>query len=298
MTKPHWLAVLLMTPAVALAQTISFTFDDGLDPRKEPNAATWNAKILEALATRHVEAMLFPAGRNVDSPDGLALVRAWSAAGHAIGNHTYSHRNLASTRVTLDEFTADIVREEKLVGDLPGWEKRLRFPFLKEGDTREKRDGLRAWMASNGYAAGAVSIDASDWYYDERFRAWRKAHPDADPSAYREAYLAHLWDRAQYYEKLSAKVTGRSPAHVLLLHTNAINAAFLPDVIDLFRAKGWKIVGARSAFADAIYTRTPDVLPAGESIVWAIAKEAGVSGLRYPAEDSVYEKPILDALGL
>ena len=38
-------------------------------------------------------------------------------------------------------------------------------------------------------------------------------------------------------------------------------------------------------------------VPAGESIVWALAKEQGNASLRYPAEDAVYEQPIIDAKG-
>jgi hypothetical protein len=38
----------------------------------------------------------------------------------------------------------------------------------------------------------------------------------------------------------------------------------------------------------------PNTLPAGESILWALAKERGVNGLRYPAEDGPYEQAILD----
>jgi hypothetical protein len=39
-------------------------------------------------------------------------------------------------------------------------------------------------------------------------------------------------------------------------------------------------------------------LPAGESILWALAKQHGVPGLRWPGEDDIYEKPLLDALQL
>jgi hypothetical protein len=41
-------------------------------------------------------------------------------------------------------------------------------------------------------------------------------------------------------------------------------------------------------------------VPAGESLLWALAKETGKfdSLLRYPGEDDVYEKPKLDRLGL
>jgi hypothetical protein len=88
----------------------------------------------------------------------------------------------------------------------------------------------------------------------------------------------------------------RSVKHVLLLHTNAINAAFLPDVIAMFKSRGWSIVSPREAFDDPVYSMSTNVLPAGESILWALAKERGIDGLRYPAEDSVYEAPIMDAL--
>lgn len=77
-----------------------------------------------------------------------------------------------------------------------------------------------------------------------------------------------------------------------------MNARFLPDVIEMFRSKGWTGIDAEQAFSDPLYRAQPNTVPAGESIVWALAKEAGVHGLRYPGEDDVYEKPILDAAGL
>lgn len=288
----------LLFAAGAGARTLALSFDDGLDPREQPFASAWNASILDALSRAKVRSILFAAGSRVDSAEGIALVKAWGDAGHRIGNHTYLHRSLGSTRITLDAFIADCERNEALLKDLPGWSRRLRFPYLKEGDTAEKRDGFRAWMDRHGYRSGAVSIDASDWYYDARYRTWRTSHPDADPSSFRQAYLAHLADRAAYYEALSQRVLHRDAKHVLLLHTNAINAAFLPDVIVMFRAHGWTIVAPDDAYDDPVYAMRPSVLPAGESLLWSLAKEAGAPGLRYPAEDDVYEKPLLDALGL
>jgi hypothetical protein len=84
----------------------------------------------------------------------------------------------------------------------------------------------------------------------------------------------------------------------MLMHHNLINALFLPDVIRLFEDKGWKIIDAQSAFEDPVYQMQPDTLPAGESILWALAKQHGVPGLRWPGEDDIYEKPLLDALQL
>lgn len=287
-----------IAPGLACAQSLALSFDDGLDPRATPQAAAWNGAILEALARSHVHSILFAAGRNVDSPQGMALVRDWGVAGHAVANHTYSHLSLDARATTLPQFIADVERNAALLHEVPGWTDRLRFPYLKEGATAARRDGMRAWLSEHRYGSGAVSIDASDWYYDERYSQWRAAHPQADPGAFREAYLTHLWNRAQYYEGLSQQLLRRSARHVLLLHTRRINAEFLPDIIAMFRSRGWMIITPEEAYADPLYAMQPKVLPAGESILWSLAKQAGVSGLRYPAEDDIYEKPLLDRLGL
>lgn len=290
------LSVFLSLTHSAHAQSVALTFDDGLNPHTQPQAQMWNSSILDALAKANVTAMLLPACKNVDTAEGMQLVMAWGRAGHSVANHTYSHLDLSSQKVSAETFIADAEKCGALLSTVPGWTARLRFPYLKEGDTAEKRDTVRRWMAKSGYRPASVSIDASDWYYSNRFVEWREAHPDRDVDRYRQAYLAHLWNRATYYDGLSKRVLGRSVKHVLLLHTNAINAAFLPDVIAMFRAKGWAIVSPEDAFGDPVYAMHPSVLPAGESILWALAKQADVEGLRYPAEDGEYEKPLLDEL--
>jgi hypothetical protein len=100
-----------------------------------------------------------------------------------------------------------------------------------------------------------------------------------------------------YYEGLARKLGFRNVKHTLLLHTNELNATFLPAIIAMFRGKRWKVVDAKEAFEDPVFRRQPDVLPAGESLLWSLAKEKGLPGLRYPGEDDAYEKPLLDALG-
>lgn len=291
-------AFLLLLPSLAPAQTISFTFDDGFDTRKEPAAASLNAELLAGLARHRVTAMLFPAGRNVDTEAGLALVNDWSRAGHAIGNHTFSHRSLGAKTMTLAEFTTDVQEAERLFSGIPGWTPRLRFPYLKEGDTAEKRDGMRAWMREHGYKPAPVSIDTSDWYYNQRYQQLLQAGPTDKMPVLRQAYLDHLKDRAMYYDGLAKTVLSRRPSHVMLLHTNALNAAFIGDVIEMFRSLGWSVVSPSAAFTDPIYAREPRTLPAGESILWALASDAGIKDLRYPAEDGEYEEPILEKLGL
>ena len=67
-----------------------------------------------------------------------------------------------------------------------------------------------------------------------------------------------------------------------------------------FRKHGWKPVDAEFAYEDKVYDEQPKILPAGESLIWALAKESGKfeKDLRYPGEDDVYENPRMDALHL
>jgi hypothetical protein len=49
-----------------------------------------------------------------------------------------------------------------------------------------------------------------------------------------------------------------------------LNALFLGDVIQMFQDKKWKIINADTAFQDTIFKLAPNILPAGESLIWAL----------------------------
>jgi peptidoglycan/xylan/chitin deacetylase (PgdA/CDA1 family) len=283
--------------AAADSQSIALTFDDGptMSDRTGLGPAERNAAILRHLADAHLKSILFVTRTDQD-PQRNALIREWGVEGHRIGNHTATHPDL--DEVTLSSFEEDFLRCDAALSSLPGFTRRFRFPYLKEGNTVAKREGFRAFLDSRNYEAGPVSVDASDWYYSQRLAAKLDKHPEADTRPYRDAYLRHLYDRALYYDGLSHRVLGRSVAHVLLLHHNLINALFLADVIRMFEEKGWTLIDSDQAFQDPVYRLRPDTLPAGESILWALAKQFGIPGLRSPGEDEIYEKPILDRLHL
>jgi peptidoglycan/xylan/chitin deacetylase (PgdA/CDA1 family) len=291
------LFLLLLFACPAAARSIAFTFDDGPDMGEATvlDAAQRNEAILRQLSSAHLKSILFVTRTDAD-PARNALIREWEEQGHQIGNHTATHLSL--DEVAVARFEEDFLRCDLAIRDLPGFTPRFRFPYLKEGDTREKRDDFRAFLDAHGYQIGEVSVDASDWYYNQRLIARLKRRPHADLAPYRTAYLAHLLDRARYYDGLSNAVLGRSVLHVLLLHHNLVNALFLGDVIRMFEERGFTPIDAQVAFADPVYALRPDIVPAGESILWALAKQRGFAGLRSPGEDDVYEKPILDRLHL
>lgn len=303
-------ATVASLPVAARVQSpeIAFTFDD---PTTETRAdLKWqevNDRILKALASNNVKSILFVCGKRVDSDSGRQLIGAWDRAGHLVGNHSYSHLNFnesgdpdGSGRGTLADFEADALKNEPLIRDYQHFARLFRFPFFKEGDTVEKRDGMRAFLKEHGYRMGRATIDASDWAIDARLKKRIDAQPHADLSAYRDFFLQHIWDRSQFYDSLAQRLLARPVRHTVLLHHSALNALFLDDLIAMFRKKGWTLVDAEYAYRDEVYDRQPKILPAGESLIWALAKESGKfeNELRYPGEDDVYENPRMDALHL
>lgn len=159
---------------------------------------------------------------------------------------------------------------------------------------------MRTFLQKHGYRNGHVTIDASDWYVDGRLRERLKKNPQADTAPYRDFYLSHIWDRAMYYDDLARKALGHSVNHTLLLHHNVLNGMFLGDVLEMFKRKGWKLISVEKAYTDPVFSSAPVIIPAGESIIWALAKESGRFNktLRYPGEGGDYEKSKMDALGL
>ena len=259
-----------------------------------------NQSILDTLNKHSVKAAAFVVGRNIEDQEGKDLVAAWDKAGHLIGNHTYSHRDFNARESNVKTYSEDILRAEALLKDFPRFRKYLRFPMLKEGDTPEKRDGMRTFMSENGYRNGHVTVDNSDWAIDQRLTARLKKDPNANLKPYRDFYLEHMWARAEYYDSLAYRVKGRYVKHTILTHFNLLNGLFLDDVIKMLKGKGWQPINAEESFSDSVFTAQPKVVPAGESIVWSLAKEKGTIAktLRYPAEDGQYENKRMNRLGL
>jgi peptidoglycan/xylan/chitin deacetylase (PgdA/CDA1 family) len=258
-----------------------------------------NSRILKALGSRDIKAALFVCGMRVDEYDGSKLLSAWDQGGHLICNHSYSHLNYCGPTSYAD-FAVDFLKNEKIIAPYHDKTLLFRYPFLKEGDTADKRDRFRTLLKDSGYRVGHVTIDTSDWYVNERMADRLAKEPRASIQLYRDYLIAHLLNRASFYRQLAIDVVGRDIRHTLLIHYNTLNALVLPDVMAAFETAGWQWIDASLAFQDEVFHSLPKTLPAGESLVWALAAETGrfKDRLRYPGEDDVYEEPKMKALGL
>jgi peptidoglycan/xylan/chitin deacetylase (PgdA/CDA1 family) len=272
------IACLIFTP-LALAQSVAFTFDDGPRMAATPllSPAARNQAMLDALAKNGVKAALFVTANNgATTPEGYALARAWGEAGHAIGNHTMSHPDLNSAKVSLADYEQELLACDSIIRTVPGYQKWFRFTFLREGNTPEKRDGMRKFLKDHGYRNAYVSLDTSDWRLDAKLNEVLGKNSKADLEPVRKAYLAHIRDRALAYRTLSQQVQGRDIAQVILLHHNLANALWLGDLIAMFRDMGWQIVTPAEAFRDPVYQLMPDRPVAGQSLLMSMARSLGV----------------------
>ncbi|MDF2455151.1 MAG: polysaccharide deacetylase [Cytophagaceae bacterium] len=280
---------------------ICLTFDDGsVADMPGYDSQKWNYLLLQHLRENKVQAVFFAMGKALNNEKGRQVLDRWDEDGHMIANHTYSHQSYHSAESTFENFSADVLRNDSLIKDYKGYTKLFRFPYLKEGNTEEKRDSFRVFLEKQQYRNGYVTVDASDWFINSRLIKHLKENRNPNTEAYKKFYLDHIWERANYYNELSLKLNGRQINHSLLLHHNLAAALFTDDLINMFRSKGWEVIDASEAYKDEIYKKKPNTIPAGESLIWALAKENGAyeSILRYPAEDSKYEEPKMNKLGL
>lgn len=276
-------SLLFALTGAAAAQSVAFTFDDAPNMKDGPHmtAQQRNAAMLAALARHRVKAALFvTAGYGADRSEGHKLVRAWGEAGHTIGNHTMTHPDLHSEKVSVAQYQNEILDCDAIIRTMPGYRKWFRFTYLREGNTPEKRDGMREFLAQQGYRNAYVSLDTSDWRLEAKLVEVLTKNPKADLAPIKRAYLAHIRQRALAYRALSQQLQGRDIAQVILLHHNLVNALWLDDVIAQFKDMGWTITTPDAAFQDPVYALQPISAAAGQSILLSMARSLGLG--RFP----------------
>jgi peptidoglycan-N-acetylglucosamine deacetylase len=286
-----FISSLFFTTTVAQKQ-MAITMDD--PHTYQTPIMTWqerNTTILATLNQYKIKAALFVCGMRVDDANGRELLNTWDSKQHSICNHSYSHLYYNGKSKYGYKYVADFMRGDSVINQYKNYTKLYRYPYLKEGNTLHKRDTMRKVLSKQGYSNGHVSIDASDWYIDAKLVDTLQLNPTADVTPYKMYYIQHIIARANYYDSLALLVWKAPVKHTLLIHHSLLNALFLGDVLNALQQHGWTFINAKEAFTDPIYNQLPNVLPAGESIIYQLASthKKHKKKLRYPAEDGEYE---------
>jgi peptidoglycan/xylan/chitin deacetylase (PgdA/CDA1 family) len=248
--------------AVCAAQKVAITMDDlplnGTLPPGVTRAETAK-NVLAILKKRHVPPVygFINAKRLEGNADGAEALRLWAAA-EPVGNHTYSHMDLESN--TVEAFERDIEENEpalELLGRTDDWHW-LRYPYLHEGDTVEKRRAVRTYLTAHGYRIAQVTLDWEDYMWNTAY-ARCAAKGDAKSIEWlRSSYLSTASEFLDLGREQAKLIYGHEINYVLLMHLGAFSSTILPDALDLLKKKGLKLVTLEEAESDAAYASDPD----------------------------------------
>ncbi|WP_165975671.1 polysaccharide deacetylase family protein [Actinomadura rubrisoli] len=180
----------------ARAKCVALTFDDG------PSAYT--REMLRAFAVHRARATFFVVGDNAAADPGL--LRQAATAGHEIGNHTQSHRDL--TRLPTMQINSDVQRTQDVLRGALGWCPTLLRP---------------PYGATNSTVAGvAKSLDLVQVLWNVDSQDWREREAKA------------VADRV---------VRQARPGAVILLHDgHKPTADAMPDVLKRLAGQGYTFV--------------------------------------------------------
>lgn len=246
------------------SQQVAFTFDDLPSHGDLPPGQTRLAvakSILNTLRDQHMPAVygFINASKLEKSPGDIAVLQAWRATGNPVGSHTYTHSSLNDLAPA--QFEADIAKNEPTLSELmvgQDWHW-FRYPFLLEGDTLEKRHAVRTYLLQNGYQIAQVSLDFEDYLWNAPYARCAAKRDDQSIAALRASYLATADQYISVFRELTHTLYGRDIPYVLLLHIGAFDAKMLPDLIDLFRRRGFTFTTLPEAMKDPAYREDPDM---------------------------------------
>jgi peptidoglycan-N-acetylglucosamine deacetylase len=218
----------VVTRAGMAEREVVLSFDDGPDPE-------FTAQVLDTLRAYNAVASFFVIGRQVQKLPGLA--RRMVAEGHEIGNHSWSHPDLAglSESAIRVELTATGRVIEAVTGRRP---MLFRPPYI--GDARPSTiERLRPMAVANdlGYRVAGLEVDTRDWFQD-------------DPEA---------------IVTLALKQIDAGKGRIILLHDaggdRTPTVAALGPLIDSLRARGFTLTTVAGLLDAAPYAGMPAAPP-------------------------------------
>ncbi len=214
------------------ARQLVLTFDDGPDPVYTP-------QILDILSREHVPATFFMVGINAEN--NIPLVKRIYQEGHEIGNHTFTHPNVAE--ISRSRALLEMESTRALLECITGHSTILfRAPYNADAEP-EKIDELLpvAIARTKNYLDIGESIDPEDWY----------------PGISADTILERIIKRKN---ELTENGLG---GNIILLHdaggdSRAATVAALPRIIEYYKNRGYTF----TTVASILHKSKADLMPA------------------------------------
>jgi cellulose synthase/poly-beta-1,6-N-acetylglucosamine synthase-like glycosyltransferase/spore germination protein YaaH/peptidoglycan/xylan/chitin deacetylase (PgdA/CDA1 family) len=133
---------------------IVLTFDDGPDPKFTP-------QILDILNREHVPATFFLIGINAEN--NIPLVKRLYNEGYEIGNHSFTHPNMAE--VSMNRAVVEMRATRKLIECITGHSTIMfRAPYNADSEPESMQELIPVALSKKyNYLTVGESIDPNDW---------------------------------------------------------------------------------------------------------------------------------------
>ena len=185
---------------------VCLTFDDGPTEKN-------THRLLHILGEYDAKATFFVIGEKV--PQKEKILQEVQAAGHEIGNHSFTHRNLAELELE-EEVSEDIERCQGLVLGATGIQPEVfRAPYLSQNET------VSGVLENASLPSIYCSVDTRDW----------------DSASTKESIL----NRA---------IEGLGPGAIILMHEFSNNTVdILPSLLEEMKQQGYRAVTVSQAIS-------------------------------------------------
>ncbi|HMC84325.1 MAG TPA: polysaccharide deacetylase family protein, partial [Chitinophagaceae bacterium] len=207
------------------------TFDDGPDPKYTP-------QILDILSSEHVPATFFLVGINAEN--NIPIVKRIYREGHEIGNHTFTHPNIA--KVSHKRAILEMESTRLLIECITGHSTTMfRAPFNADFQPQKPEELIPvAWAHEKNYLDIGESIDPLDW----------------EPGTPADSIFNRV---VREKEQLTANDQN---GNIILLHdaggdTRRATVEALPRIIKYFKQRGYTF----TSVADLLGKKKDDLMP-------------------------------------
>ncbi len=269
----------LVCASIAPAQKLAITFDDLPSHGKLPPGVTRvdvAKSILDTLKREHMPPTFgFVNGfRGENEPASMPVLQLWHDAGQPLANHTWAHKDIND--LSAEEFLAAVDQNEATLKSFDRNRERmwLRYPYLHEGDTVEKRRAVRAGLFARGYRIAEVTMDFEDYLWNDPYARCFAKHDEAALQYLHDSYLSTAEQYIRVDREMSHRLFQRDVPYVLLMHIGAFDAKMLPELIALYRRNGFRFISMPDALKDPAYKADPDAGDAGGGTLTELLEQA------------------------
>lgn len=176
--------------------------------------------------------------------DNWEMLRKFRDAGFGLGNHTFSHANL--NKLETSEYIHEIKEADSILSPVLTRPKYFRYPYLAMS-SGEKKEDILCYLAKKHYQVAPITIDSKDFVFNQRLLSVPELNRRSYLEELKPFYIDFISGQTNKAEEYTQYHHNPDQAQILLIHANLLNAYVLPDIINMYKEKGYDFITLEEA---------------------------------------------------